>query len=116
MSLAAAESMATYLFWTSYTEGRGVNHLYNLPPIVLHFILFSYLLMRTRRSSTESGDAASQVTPVKVMDFKGIFQSDIRAIFGRGPITSLTPRSSGAPTAGHQARSGGTQYIFTSPA
>ena len=27
----------------------------------------------------------------------------------------LTPRSSGAPTAGHQARSGGTQYIFASP-
>ena len=28
---------------------------------------------------------------------------------------SLTPRSSGAPTAGHQARSGGTRYIFTRP-
>ena len=27
----------------------------------------------------------------------------------------LTPRSSGAPTAGHQAQSGGTRYIFTSP-
>ncbi|CAD5373036.1 hypothetical protein RA210_U280011 [Rubrivivax sp. A210] len=27
----------------------------------------------------------------------------------------LTPRSSGAPTAGHQARPGGTRYIFTSP-
>jgi len=30
---------------------------------------------------------------------------------GRG----LTPRSSGAPTAGHKARSGGTLYIFASP-
>jgi hypothetical protein len=27
----------------------------------------------------------------------------------------LTPRSSGAPTAGHQARAGGTLYIFTGP-
>ena len=27
----------------------------------------------------------------------------------------LTPRSSGAPTAGHQARAGGTRYIFASP-
>jgi hypothetical protein len=27
----------------------------------------------------------------------------------------LTPRSSGAPTAGHQARAGGTVYIFTGP-
>ena len=27
----------------------------------------------------------------------------------------LTPRSSGAPTAGHQARSGGMRYIFASP-
>ena len=27
----------------------------------------------------------------------------------------LTPRSSRAPTAGHQARSGGTRYIFASP-
>ena len=27
----------------------------------------------------------------------------------------LTPRSSGAPTAGHQARAGGTPYIFTGP-
>ena len=27
----------------------------------------------------------------------------------------LTPRTSGAPTAGHQARSGGTPYIFTGP-
>ena len=27
----------------------------------------------------------------------------------------LTLRSSGAPTAGHQARSGGTRYIFASP-
>ena len=27
----------------------------------------------------------------------------------------LTPRSSGTPTAGHQARSGGTRYIFASP-
>ena len=30
---------------------------------------------------------------------------------GRG----ITPRSSGAPTAGHQARSGGTRYIFATP-
>ena len=37
------------------------------------------------------------------------------AICGLRPITSLTPRSSGAPTAGHQARSGGTRYIFASP-
>ena len=29
--------------------------------------------------------------------------------------SGLTPRSSGAPTAGHQARSGGTRYIFASP-
>ena len=28
---------------------------------------------------------------------------------------SLTRRSSGAPTAGHQARAGGTRYIFASP-
>jgi hypothetical protein len=28
---------------------------------------------------------------------------------------SLTPRSSGVPTAGHQARAGGTLYIFASP-
>ena len=27
----------------------------------------------------------------------------------------LTPRSTGAPTAGHQARAGGTRYIFTVP-
>jgi hypothetical protein len=27
----------------------------------------------------------------------------------------LTRRSTGAPTAGHQARSGGTRYIFASP-
>jgi hypothetical protein len=27
----------------------------------------------------------------------------------------LTPRSSGAPTAGHQSRAGGTLYIFTGP-
>jgi hypothetical protein len=27
----------------------------------------------------------------------------------------LTPRSTGAPTAGHQARSGGTRYRFVSP-
>ena len=27
----------------------------------------------------------------------------------------LTPRSSGAPTAGHQARAGGTPHIFTGP-
>ena len=27
----------------------------------------------------------------------------------------LTPRSTGAPTAGHQARAGGTRYIFTGP-
>ena len=27
----------------------------------------------------------------------------------------LTPRSKGAPTAGHQARAGGTRYIFTGP-
>jgi hypothetical protein len=36
----------------------------------------------------------------------------------RGPAYShcrLTPRSSGAPTAGHQARAGGTRYIFTGP-
>ena len=31
------------------------------------------------------------------------------------PRWGLTPRSSGAPTAGHQARSGGTRYIFASP-
>jgi hypothetical protein len=27
----------------------------------------------------------------------------------------LAPRSSGAPTAGHQARRGGTEYLFTGP-
>ena len=32
-----------------------------------------------------------------------------------GAHRCLTPRSSGAPTAGHQARSGGTRYIFASP-
>ena len=31
------------------------------------------------------------------------------------PQCGLTTRSSGAPTAGHQARSGGTRYIFASP-
>ena len=30
-------------------------------------------------------------------------------------LRCLTPRSSGAPTAGHQARAGGTRYIFTGP-
>ena len=30
-------------------------------------------------------------------------------------LCCLTPRSSRAPTAGHQARSGGTRYIFASP-
>jgi hypothetical protein len=40
---------------------------------------------------------------------------------GKQPLPSpcnqccLTPRSSGAPTAGHQARAGGTPYIFTGP-
>jgi len=33
----------------------------------------------------------------------------------RDDARGLTPRSSGAPTAGHQARAGGTRYIFTSP-
>ena len=33
----------------------------------------------------------------------------------RGKNCRLTLRSSGAPTAGHQARSGGTRYIFASP-
>jgi hypothetical protein len=32
-----------------------------------------------------------------------------------GENCGLTPRSSGAPAAGHQARAGGTRYIFTSP-
>ena len=32
-----------------------------------------------------------------------------------GEQRCLTPRSSGAPTAGHQARPGGTRYIFASP-
>jgi hypothetical protein len=32
-----------------------------------------------------------------------------------GTQCGLTPRSSGAPTAGHQARAGGTPYIFTGP-
>ena len=31
------------------------------------------------------------------------------------PRRGLTPRSTGAPTAGHQARAGGTRYIFTGP-
>ena len=34
--------------------------------------------------------------------------------FGAGGECCLTPRSSRAPTAGHQARSGGTRYIFAS--
>jgi hypothetical protein len=33
----------------------------------------------------------------------------------RVPECGLTPRSSGAPTAGHQARAGGTLCIFTGP-
>ena len=33
----------------------------------------------------------------------------------RHRVCGLTLRSSGAPTAGHQARSGGTRYIFASP-
>jgi len=35
--------------------------------------------------------------------------------FRRCEKRGLTPRSSGAPTAGHQARSGGTRYILASP-
>jgi hypothetical protein len=39
-----------------------------------------------------------------------------RPVFAHGPAQRcLTPRSKGAPTAGHQARAGGTRYIFTSP-
>ena len=34
---------------------------------------------------------------------------------GEATGCGLTPRSSGAPTAGHQAQSGGTRYIFASP-
>ena len=33
----------------------------------------------------------------------------------RSRLRGLTPRSSGAATAGHQARAGGTPYIFTGP-
>ena len=42
------------------------------------------------------------------LDFKGRYCVGTSAV-------QPTPRSSGAPTAGHQARSGGTRYIFTSP-
>ena len=35
--------------------------------------------------------------------------------FGTWSHRCLTPRSTGAATAGHQARAGGTRYIFTSP-
>jgi hypothetical protein len=43
--------------------------------------------------------------------------SEAVVIFRRATVAQccLTPRSSGAPTAGHQARAGGTRYIFTGP-
>ena len=41
--------------------------------------------------------------------------SSSESLLANGRKRCLTPRSSGAPTAGHQARSGGTRYIFASP-
>ena len=38
-----------------------------------------------------------------------------RCMRGNTATRCLTPRSSGAPTAGHQARSSGTRYMFASP-
>jgi hypothetical protein len=49
-------------------------------------------------------DGPSRSNPSGEVRYSGSYQE-------RG----LTPRSSGAPTAGHQARAGGTRYIFASP-
>jgi hypothetical protein len=46
---------------------------------------------------------------------EGLQGSGTSAASARQAQRCLTPRSSGAPTAGHQARSGGTRYIFASP-
>ena len=44
------------------------------------------------------------------------FSSGRAVVSLAGTVQGLTPRSSGAPTAGRQARSGGTRYIFASRA
>lgn len=40
---------------------------------------------------------------------------EVEGVMRASPHRRLTPRSSGAPTARHQARAGGTRYIFTNP-
>lgn len=53
LSFAAAESMATYLFGTSFDillfgKGLGVNHLFNAPWIILHVVLIFGLYKKER--------------------------------------------------------------------
>ncbi len=51
---------------------------------------------------------------LRVSPLRNLQTPRIVAIELRDPC-GLTPRSTGAPTAGHQARAGGTRYIFTGP-
>lgn len=47
LSLAAAESMATYIFGNQLTAMFGVDHRLNAPPIILHILVLAFLYWRS---------------------------------------------------------------------
>ena len=75
--------------------------------------------IRRLRSATQV--AAGKPAPQVCHRRTGPSAEKAHALVWRGALQRdsaqccLTPRSSGAPTAGHQARAGGTLYIFTGP-
>ena len=56
LSLAAAKSMAVYLFRPGWTVLFGVNHWVNAPWIILHVIFFGFLCIKVRHSYTSVYD------------------------------------------------------------
>lgn len=55
LSLAAAESIATYAFGNVLTSLTGVDHWLNAPPIAVHVVVLVYLVLRTRASGRRHG-------------------------------------------------------------
>ena len=70
---------------------------------------------RCARRSCAAGPAAAEYRHRCMVSRDGVAPSHTeihRELLGGRCACSLTPRSSGAPTAGHQGPAGGTRYIF----
>ena len=102
--------------WLARAQDWRLRHKPDAYSCVARADFILQLLWPHRSPPQSSGSALCMVQPRRgpsVVQFQGTLLRVFK--LGALPQCRLTPRSRRGPTASHQARAGGTRYIFTGP-